>query len=174
VSTWSRLILSASAAAFCGLTGATSANHTEVGRLRRQRYTGQQIAAELRISPATVSRVLRRLGLNRLPALEPAEPVRRYEREHAGELIHVDINNHVGLPTAEGPGGRVQPGPSALRPSFAGRVEGRRQVGYQLRRGSRSRPPGCFSLIVECGRGPSASSRSGRTRLSLRPLAGLL
>ena len=74
---------------------------TEVGRLRRQRYTGKQIAAELRISPATVSRILRRLGLNRLAALEPAEPVRRYEREHPGELIHLDIKklgrfDHVG------------------------------------------------------------------------------
>src|SRR5512144_3106480 len=142
VSTWSRLILSASAAASCGLTGATSANHTEVGRLRRQRYTGQHIAAELRISPATVSRVLRRLGLNRLPALEPAEPVRRYEREHAGELIHVDINNHVGLPTVEGPGGRVQPGPSALRPSFAGRVEGRRLIKARPRRVGQDEGPG--------------------------------
>jgi transposase InsO family protein len=62
-----------------------------VERLRRQRYTGQQIAGELGISPATVSRVLKRLGLNRLSALEPAEPVRRYEREHPGELIHIDI-----------------------------------------------------------------------------------
>ena len=34
---------------------------------------------------------LRRLGLNRLSALEPAEPVRRYEREHPGEMIHIDI-----------------------------------------------------------------------------------
>jgi transposase InsO family protein len=62
-----------------------------VAALRRQRYTGQQIAAELKISPATVSRILRRLGLNKLSALEPAEPVRRYEREHPGELIHIDI-----------------------------------------------------------------------------------
>src|ERR1700754_2768032 len=74
---------------------------TEVERLRRQRYTGKEIAAELRISAATVSRILRRLGLNRLAALEPAEPVRRYEREHPGELIHIDIKklgrfNHVG------------------------------------------------------------------------------
>ena len=44
----------------------------EVERLRRQRYTGQEIAAGLRISPATVSRILRRLGLNRLTALESA------------------------------------------------------------------------------------------------------
>ena len=59
--------------------------------LRRQRYTAKQIAAEVGVSAATVSRILRRLGLNRLSALEPAEPVRRYEREKPGELIHIDI-----------------------------------------------------------------------------------
>ena len=63
----------------------------QVAALRRQRYTGKQIAADLHISPATVSRILRRLGLNKLSALEPAEPIRRYEREHPGELIHLDI-----------------------------------------------------------------------------------
>jgi transposase InsO family protein len=59
--------------------------------LRRQRWTGAQIAGETGISKATVSRVLRRLGLNRLRDLEPAEPVRRYERDRPGELIHIDI-----------------------------------------------------------------------------------
>jgi len=59
--------------------------------LRRRRLTGQAIAAEVGVSPATVSRVLKRLGLNRLSALAPAEPVRRYERERPGELIHIDI-----------------------------------------------------------------------------------
>lgn len=52
--------------------------------LRRQRLTGKAIAVEVGVSPATVSRVLRRLGLNKLSALAPAEPVRRYEREHPG------------------------------------------------------------------------------------------
>lgn len=51
----------------------------QVEALRRQRWTGQQIAAELGISPATVSRILKRLGLNLNAALEPAAPVRRYE-----------------------------------------------------------------------------------------------
>ena len=59
--------------------------------LRRQRHTGAQIAAEVGVSPATVCRVLKRRGLNKLSALEPAEPIRRYEREKAGELIHLDI-----------------------------------------------------------------------------------
>ena len=63
----------------------------QVEALRRQRNTGKQIAAELAISPATVSRILRRLGLNRMRDLEPAEPVRRYEREHPGDMIHIDI-----------------------------------------------------------------------------------
>lgn len=59
--------------------------------LRRQRYTGKQIAAEVGVSPATVCRVLKRRGLNRLSALEPAEPIRRYERDNPGDLIHLDI-----------------------------------------------------------------------------------
>jgi len=62
-----------------------------VAALRRRRFTGKQIAAEVGVSPATVSRILRRLGLNRMKDLEPAEPVRRYERAHPGELIHIDI-----------------------------------------------------------------------------------
>ena len=41
----------------------------EIEQLRRQRWTGKQIAAETGVSPATVSRVLRRLGLNKLSAL---------------------------------------------------------------------------------------------------------
>lgn len=59
--------------------------------LRRQRFTGQQIARDTGVSPATVSRVLRAAGLNRIRDLEPALPVIRYERAHPGEMIHLDI-----------------------------------------------------------------------------------
>ncbi|TIR21965.1 MAG: IS481 family transposase [Mesorhizobium sp.] len=59
--------------------------------LRRERRSGKHIAKEVGVSPATVSRVLRRLGLNNLMALDPLPPVRRYERAHPGELIHIDI-----------------------------------------------------------------------------------
>jgi transposase InsO family protein len=62
-----------------------------IEKLRRQRWTGAQIARETGVSKATVSRILRRLGLNRVRALEPVEPIRRYQREHPGELIHIDI-----------------------------------------------------------------------------------
>ena len=62
-----------------------------VEALRRQRHTGEQIAAEVGVSSATISRILKRLGLNRLSALEPAEPIRRYERATPGEIVHIDI-----------------------------------------------------------------------------------
>jgi len=70
---------------------ATPAVCATVEALRRRRHTGEQIAAEVGVSPATVSRILRRLGLNRLSAIEPAEPVRRYERAAPGEIVHIDI-----------------------------------------------------------------------------------
>ena len=75
-----------------------------VEELRRQRWTGAQIARETGISKTTVSRILRRLGLNRLRALEPVEPVRRYQREHPGELIHIDIKK---LGRIDGVGHRI-------------------------------------------------------------------
>jgi transposase InsO family protein len=59
--------------------------------LRRQRWTGKRIAEETGVSPATVSRVLRRHGLNRMRDLDPPEPERRYERARPGEMIHLDI-----------------------------------------------------------------------------------
>lgn len=59
--------------------------------LRRRRWTGSHIAMETGVSPATVSRVLKRAGLSKLKDLDPAEPARRYERDHPGELIHLDI-----------------------------------------------------------------------------------
>lgn len=63
----------------------------KVEALRRERWTGKRIALELSLSPTTVSRILRRLGLNRMRDLEPAEPVRRYEQDHPGDMIHLDI-----------------------------------------------------------------------------------
>jgi len=59
--------------------------------LRRQRLTGKHIARETGVSPATVSRVLKRAGLSRLKDLDPAEPVRRYEHADPGDMIHLDI-----------------------------------------------------------------------------------
>jgi transposase InsO family protein len=59
--------------------------------LRRQRWNGWRIGKELRLSRATISRALRRAGMNRLRKLDPPPPVVRYEHKHPGDLIHFDI-----------------------------------------------------------------------------------
>jgi transposase InsO family protein len=63
----------------------------QVIALRRQRRTGRFIARQLGLSAASVSRILRRAHLSRWRELEPAVPVVRYQREHPGELIHLDV-----------------------------------------------------------------------------------
>jgi transposase InsO family protein len=63
----------------------------QIAALRRQRWTGDQIAKQVGVAPATVSRVLRRLGLSKLKNLAPVAPIRRYQRANPGELLHIDI-----------------------------------------------------------------------------------
>jgi len=59
--------------------------------LRRQRLTLLAIAGQLGLARATVARICRRAGLNRLSRLEPVLPVVRYERARPGELLHLDV-----------------------------------------------------------------------------------
>jgi transposase len=74
--------------------------------LRRVRLTGPEIAETLEMPTSTVSAVLKRIGLGKLSRLEPAEPVRRYQRSRPGELIHIDVKK-LGRISAKGAGHRV-------------------------------------------------------------------
>jgi transposase InsO family protein len=74
--------------------------------LRRVRLTGPEIAETLEMPTSTVSAVLKRIGLGKLSRLEPAEPIRRYERSRPGELIHIDVKK-LGRISAKGAGHRV-------------------------------------------------------------------
>ena len=60
-------------------------------QLRRSRMTAAAISARIKIPKATVARVLKRHGLERLKKLDPPVPVRRYERSRPGELVHLDV-----------------------------------------------------------------------------------
>lgn len=57
---------------------------------RRERIPLWRIAREAGRSLATVARHMAHIGLSRLPALQPPEPIRRYERAAPGELLHLD------------------------------------------------------------------------------------
>ena len=100
----------------------TPAACTAVEALRPQRYTAKQIAAEVAVSPLTVSRILRRLDLKRISALEPVEPIRRYERQHPGELIHLDIKKL----------GRIGPVGHRITGRLAGVVNRHHVIGWEF------------------------------------------
>jgi hypothetical protein len=66
----------------------------EIARLRRVRKLGPARIEALVGRPAsTVHRVLCRLGLNRLAIMDrpTGRVLRRYERAHPGELLHLDV-----------------------------------------------------------------------------------
>jgi transposase InsO family protein len=63
----------------------------EVLDLRRGYMPGYEIARRTGLSPATVSRILRRARLSRWRDLNPPPPVQRYEHPRPGDLLHLDI-----------------------------------------------------------------------------------
>jgi len=71
-------------------TNLDEALRQRIEQLRRARMPMRRIAAVVGRSVATISRVLAGLGLSSLKALDPAQPVVRYEREAPGELLHMD------------------------------------------------------------------------------------
>lgn len=77
-----------------------------IALLRRLRMTGPEIAEVLEMATATVSAVLKRIGLGKLSRLEPPEPVRRYEKQRPGELLHIDVKK-LGRISVKGAGHRV-------------------------------------------------------------------
>jgi transposase InsO family protein len=78
----------------------------EVVRLRRKRRWGaDHIAHHVALSSSTVQQILRSEGLARLDhgdRATAAEPVRRYERDRPGELVHVDVKKLGAIPPGGG------------------------------------------------------------------------
>ncbi len=75
-----------------------------IEQLRRKRMPMRRIAQVVGRSVATISRVLAQLGLSSLRALDPKEPVVRYEHEAPGDLLHMDMKK---LGRIAAPGHRV-------------------------------------------------------------------
>lgn len=100
----------------CGLIDRSSRPHScprrsdslkverAVALRRTQRLTYECIAERVGLSRSAVARACKAAGISRLPALQEAVPVRRYERESPGELLHLDIKK---LRCFDKPGHRV-------------------------------------------------------------------
>ena len=100
--------------------------------LRKLRMTGAEIAFCLGMALSTVSAVLLRVGLGKLSRLEPPEPPNRYERRHAGELLHVDVKK-LGVITGTGH-----------------RITGRRDSQNANRRARRAGAPKGWEFVHVC------------------------
>jgi len=88
-----------------------SPGRSDAGKLERavalrknQRLTYERIAERLGLSKSVVARTCKAAGVARLPGLQQAVPVRRYEKASAGELLHLDTKK---LGCFEQPGHRV-------------------------------------------------------------------
>jgi hypothetical protein len=62
------------------------------------------IAERVGVAPSTVHAVLRRCRLHRLSHVDRAtgEPIRRYERDRPGALLHVDVKKLGNIPDGGG------------------------------------------------------------------------
>jgi len=77
----------------------------QIVRLRwRHRLGPVQIAGRLGLPASTVHAVLVRCRLNRLSRIDrvTGEPLRRYEHDHPGSLIHVDVTKFGNIPDGGG------------------------------------------------------------------------
>lgn len=71
---------------------------------RRHRLGPVQIAGRLGMAASTVHAVLVRCRINRLSRIDrvTGEPLRRYEHDHPGSLIHVDVTKFGNIPDGGG------------------------------------------------------------------------
>jgi transposase InsO family protein len=85
-------------------------------QLRRRHTPGYEIARRTAVSPASISRILRRARLSRWRDLHPAPPVVRYEHAAPGDLLHLDIKGMTRFQQVSWRGDGRRRG----RPQFAG------------------------------------------------------
>lgn len=99
----------------------------EVIRLRkRRRWGAAHIGFEVGLAASTVQAILISEGMGRLDRGDRATsktPAQRYQRDHPGELIHVDVKKLAGIP----PGG----GWRTRGRGYEGEYTKDRQVGYR-------------------------------------------
>jgi transposase InsO family protein len=99
-----------------------------IAALRRLRMTAAEISELLGMPLSTVSAVLLRIGLGKRSRLEPLEPTNRYQREHPGELVHIDVKK---LGRIDRVGHRINGSRASKHARGSWRVEKKRLIGWE-------------------------------------------
>jgi transposase-like protein len=93
----------------------------KVVHLRAKKRLGPaQIAPQVGLAPSTAHAVLVRCRISRLRDLDRATgaPVRRYEHDHPGALVHLDVKKLGNIPAGAATGSWAAPlGPGTARPT---------------------------------------------------------
>lgn len=116
---------------------------------QNQRLTYDRIAERVGLGKSTVARTCKAAGVSRLPALQASTPVRRYERQTPGALLHLDTKK---LGRFDKPGHRVT-GDRTQNTSRAGwqalhvAIDDHSRVGFSLVMADETAKSACAFLL---------------------------
>ena len=116
---------------------------------RNQRLTYERIAERVGLSKSVVARACQAAGVARLPALQVTTPVRRYERQSAGELLHLDTKKlaRFDKPGHRVTGDRTQNTPRAGWQALHVAIDDHSRVGFSLVLADETAKSACAFLL---------------------------
>ena len=146
----------------CGLIDRSSRPHrsptgSDASRLERavalrriQRLTYEQIAERVGLSKSVVARACKAAGVARLPSMQDAVPVRRYERKTAGELLHLDTKKlgRFDKPGHRVTGDRTKNTPRAGWQALHVAIDDHSRVGFSLMLADEKATSACSFLLA--------------------------
>jgi transposase InsO family protein len=117
---------------------------------RTQRLTYECIAERVGLSRSTVARACKAAGVARLPALQDTVPVRRYERQSAGELLHLDTKklDRFDKPGHRVTGDRTQNTPRAGWQALHVAIDDHSRVGFSLMLADETAKSACAFVLA--------------------------
>ncbi len=117
---------------------------------RNQRLTYDCIAERVGLSRSVVARACKNAGLARLPALQDAVPVKRYERASPGELLHLDTKklHRFDRPGHRVTGDRTQNTPRAGSQALHVAIDDHSRVGFSLLLADEKASSACAFLLA--------------------------
>ena len=135
---------------FCSRRSDASKVERAVALRRNQRLTYDRIAERVGLSNSAVARACKAAGVARLPALQDAVPVRRYERQSPGELLHLDTKKlaRFAKPGHRVTGDRTQNTPGAGWQALHVAIDDHSRVGFCLMLADETAMSACAFLLA--------------------------
>ena len=135
----------------CSPRGSSASKLERAVALRRtQRLTYERIAERVGLSRSVVARACKAAGVARLPSLQDAAPVRRYERKTAGELLHLDTKKlgRFDQPGHRVTGDRTKNTPRAGWQALHVAIDDHSRVGFSLMLADEKATSACSFLLA--------------------------